>query len=317
MVKTIDQSPIKGQHRAWKLIKYRIENDIIPTAFLFHGPTGTGKYQLAKYLAEKITGKRWGIDINNIISIYPTDTSSVSLMELQDKDPTPLSEIKNPIIPISVIKELRSKLSLAVEGKRCVVIKNIEYARTEAINAFLKTLEEPPEDTHFIITTDNLNSVIETIRSRCILIPFSSLSPENISEIIQERGEENDIDMWAYEMSGGSFIKYTEWTNEGKDIYEKIKSIFMANKLTTRSKLLSQQIDEIKEMNIKNLFHLLLHMGKESYKNYLSGKIGLDENEIEDWISMIHRGYTDAKNNISLEIILYNIIIETEKWRFF
>ena len=142
MVKTKITFPIEGQNRAKKLLRRHIETNNIPSAFLFHGPSGCGKFTMASYLAEYLTNKKIYKDINNIMLLYPISTKqNLSLLEMQYEKPKPLNTITNPIIPISLIKELIMKLSLSVEGKRIVLIKNIEYARTEALNAFLKTLE--------------------------------------------------------------------------------------------------------------------------------------------------------------------------------
>ncbi len=87
----------------------------------------------------------------------------------------PISQIRN----MSVWAHLKS-----IEGKKTVIIENADRMLESVRNALLKILEEPPEDTVFILTTSRRNAVMPTILSRVRNYPFSNRSLEEQKEVI-------------------------------------------------------------------------------------------------------------------------------------
>jgi len=84
-----------------------------------------------------------------------------------------------PVRGIRKIIEILSKRPM-LGDERVILVEDIDLLRKEGTNAFLKTLEEPPESTVIILTTSKISSVLPTIRSRCALLPFQKLSQEDI-----------------------------------------------------------------------------------------------------------------------------------------
>ncbi len=87
----------------------------------------------------------------------------------------PISQIRN----MSVWAHLKS-----IEGKKTVIIENADRMLESVRNALLKILEEPPEDTVFILTTSRRNAVMPTILSRVRTYPFSNRSLDEQKEVI-------------------------------------------------------------------------------------------------------------------------------------
>ncbi|MGB9874012.1 MAG: DNA polymerase III subunit delta', partial [Hydrogenobacter sp.] len=81
-------------------------------------------------------------------------------------------------------------LKPALSQKKVVLIAPAESMNPYSQNALLKTLEEPPQDTHFILVANNLNKLLSTVRSRCYLIEFKELSKEDIKKITGIKDEE-------------------------------------------------------------------------------------------------------------------------------
>lgn len=81
---------------------------------------------------------------------------------------------------IDAVRKLQRFLQLKTTGKamlrRAVIVENMERMSIEAQNALLKTLEEPPEDTIFILTATNLSELRPTIRSRCQIVNIKALT---------------------------------------------------------------------------------------------------------------------------------------------
>jgi DNA polymerase-3 subunit delta' len=77
--------------------------------------------------------------------------------------------------------------------KKVYIIDNAHTFTKEAANAILKTLEEPPADTHFFLITDKYEQVLPTIRSRCINMRFSNLTNEEVEKVLLSQGVMNDM----------------------------------------------------------------------------------------------------------------------------
>lgn len=75
---------------------------------------------------------------------------------------------------IADTRELASITKLLLHHPTCIIIKNIDKASVEALNAFLKNLEEPQKNLIYVITTDSINNLLPTIISRCQVISVGS-----------------------------------------------------------------------------------------------------------------------------------------------
>ncbi|MBI5299426.1 MAG: DNA polymerase III subunit delta' [Deltaproteobacteria bacterium] len=139
----------------------------LPHALLFSGIEGIGKQTIALRLAETLVGetKKFHPDIH---LIEPVGTT----------------------IKVDTIRELKRKIYLhPLEGKAKVVLINKPEAMTEATaNALLKILEEPPQDTYFILISAQAGRLLPTIRSRCQTIDFSPLNESDIEKYLEQQG---------------------------------------------------------------------------------------------------------------------------------
>ncbi|MBQ9329098.1 MAG: hypothetical protein IJ225_11285 [Solobacterium sp.] len=87
-----------------------------------------------------------------------------------------------------------SRTASSITGRKVYVILHAENSSLSAMNSMLKFLEEPAEEVYAILTADNLERILPTIRSRCITIPFHSLKRETIRSFCREEGlDEEDV----------------------------------------------------------------------------------------------------------------------------
>lgn len=117
---------------------------------------------------------------------------------------------KATAIRIEQIRALQREISLSsYEGnKKVYIFENFDTLTTSASNAFLKTLEEPPKDTHFILTVDSLNNLLPTIISRCQKIEFHHISTELIEKYLVDKLYIEPINARLYSrLSNGNFEK--------------------------------------------------------------------------------------------------------------
>lgn len=154
-----------------ELIKKEIENSIdtgkFSHAHLIVGEDGIGKSLLAREIALKVLGKDEDRDYVDIIKWkIEKNKQSIGVDSIRD-----------------IIKEVNKK---PYEGdKKVVIVYNAEKMTTEAQNAFLKTIEEPPTGVLIILLSENLEMMLETIRSRCQIHKLKRLSSKEMESYIR------------------------------------------------------------------------------------------------------------------------------------
>jgi len=189
-----------------------IKNNRLPHAFLFYGKEGSGKdafaIEIAKllncekgplFICQKCShcikiGKLQHPDLRFVFPIpSPTNVKPEEIAEaLQKKAENPYRRIlfgtKNIYISIDTIRELKyeAKFKLYEGKKKVFIISEADQLRTEAANALLKILEEPPENLMLILTSSHLYRILPTIRSRSQLIYFPSLAGDEILKIVRK-----------------------------------------------------------------------------------------------------------------------------------
>lgn len=92
-------------------------------------------------------------------------------------------------LPIFGVRALSGKLGKkpVLGSRRAVLIEGVEHFQTEGANAFLKTLEEPPRGTVFLLTSVRPRSILPTIRSRCALVPVQTMNSGDLQRVLEQR----------------------------------------------------------------------------------------------------------------------------------
>jgi DNA polymerase III subunit delta' len=219
-------SNVIGQERIKHILRSALENERLPSAYLFHGPEGVGKDAAAIELAKAVNclnpppGGHEGCDecvhcqqmmqlsspILHFVFALAKDVDTpgesnqkeedleVIREELAQKAVDPYYNIAIPramAVQVGQVRELRMNLSRSMGSgkKRIVIISEADMMNPQAQNAFLKTLEEPNPNTLIILTSSNINRFYPTILSRCQEVRFEVLSNEEITEALIERDE--------------------------------------------------------------------------------------------------------------------------------
>ncbi|MDU2198105.1 MAG: DNA polymerase III subunit delta' C-terminal domain-containing protein [Peptostreptococcaceae bacterium] len=180
---------IIGQEFAKKYITNSIKNDKVNHAYMFEGIDGIGKNLFAKEFGKLL------INVDNVdnspdyINIEPTGSS----------------------IKIAQIRELQSDIIIKPHSKyKIYVINHAEKMTVESQNALLKTLEEPPEYAIIILITNNKESLLPTIKSRCEIIKFLPISIMELKRYLMDRGVEEKRSALLANFSRGSIEKALE-----------------------------------------------------------------------------------------------------------
>ncbi len=148
----------------------------IPHAFLFEGPRGSGKTSAARIMAKVINCEHPSKDHEpcNVCSqcVSITKGTNIDVIELDAASHRGIDDIR--LIRESV------KLAPAKAKKKIYIIDEAHMLTTEASNALLKTLEEPPDHVVFILATTNPEKLIDTIKSRTVRISFKKATSAEI-----------------------------------------------------------------------------------------------------------------------------------------
>ncbi len=218
---------VKGQAHAIGLLRRSLSTGRSHHAYLFAGTEGVGKERAARILAQALncesTNWREGVTDDacgmcascvaiergvhpDVFTLSPeAEQVARGIMTRSDFEGTPSRDLK-----ISQVREMLGRLVLkASRGRRKVAILTpAEGLNEQAQNALLKTLEEPPPETCLVLVTSAPETLLPTVRSRCMLVRFAPLPMELVAErVVAARGVSKTDALAIAAMSQGSLGK--------------------------------------------------------------------------------------------------------------
>lgn len=171
---------VSGQEHITSTLQNEVSSGRLNHAYLFTGSRGTGKTTCAKILAKAVNclnpqnGNPCGeCEICKGIN----DGSILDIVEMDAASNRKIDDIRQ------IIDEVQFKPAKC--KYRVYIVDEVHMLTTEAFNALLKTLEEPPEHVIFILATTEVHKLPQTIRSRCQRFDFHRIPPKAIADRVE------------------------------------------------------------------------------------------------------------------------------------
>jgi DNA polymerase III subunit gamma/tau len=181
---------VVGQEPVVRTLRHAVERDKVHHAYLFVGSRGTGKTSMAKILAACLNCERGPTvepcgECRSCLSIAAA--SSLDVLEMDAASNNSVDDIR----------ELRESVAYApVSGRRKVyILDEAHMLSTAAWNAFLKTLEEPPPNTVFVLATTEAQKVPATVVDRCHRFDFHRPTVEQIASVVRRTAQAEGIEI--------------------------------------------------------------------------------------------------------------------------
>lgn len=301
---------IIGQNFAKKYLTNSIKKNKLNNAYMFEGIDGIGKKKFADELSKLL------LDYENL------ENSPDYVLIKPDGNSIKIAQIRNLQSDIVVRPHKEYKI---------YVINNAEKMTVEAQNALLKTLEEPPNYAIIILVTNNKESLLETIKSRCDIIKFSPIPMEDLKSYLINTGIEEERAQLLATFSRGSIenalnlSQSTEFSVMREDIQQYIqimldKNIVEILNIPNNMEKYRNQIINLLDIMI-NYFrdiillkenvnkNMLINVDKLVFIQNMSGKISYSQlskiiDIIEDAKSKIK---SNCNFNISIQVMSLNI----------
>lgn len=181
---------VSGQNHIKITLQNEIDHDKITHAYVFTGPRGVGKTTTARLLAKAINCQNRqpkGEPCNTCSACAAiTAGSALDVIEIDAASHTGVDNVRENIIE-------NARVAPTALPNKVFIIDEVHMLSASAFNALLKTLEEPPKNTFFILATTEIHKVPETIISRCQRFDFKRVSVPDLVRLLEKTATSEKI----------------------------------------------------------------------------------------------------------------------------
>lgn len=207
-------SQIRGHRLQLELLQRLIAAGRHGHAYLFEGPDGVGKLTVARAFVGRLAC--WGAEAGQADPCGAC--RSCAALQRDDHPDLKVLLRDGATIKIDQVREAVQRLRYdPVVGRvKAVIIDGADQLREEAANALLKTLEEPPPATVFVLVTARPQVLLDTIRSRCQVLRFSDLPAADIAALLIAGGADDAMAYTAAALAQGSLTQAQQLCDPGR-----------------------------------------------------------------------------------------------------
>ncbi len=297
---------IWGQTSAITILRNALINGRLAHAYLFLGPEGVGKRLTALMLAKAMNCQS-PPEAGDCCERCP----SCGKINSTDHADVLLVKPEGEMIKIDQIRELQKRLHYRPMegGRRACLIDPADKMNEAASNALLKTLEEPPQETHLFLITSRPYQLLSTIQSRCQWVKFKALSVSQIVQILQreERLDPGKASFYA-SLAGGSAGKALSLSDR-VDFEKRLEwlHLFMGVSLKPSEEVWQTCEQLAKEEDLSDLLDLWKLWVRDLLVSKIQGR-GLINHDLQEQIA------TEAgKYSLDRLYVLYGMIADVQK----
>ena len=289
-----------GQNGVKRTVEGFLKQNRLPHTLLFWGPPGVGKFTYSLILASHLNGDKERIFRNiypDVMVVFPNfkGVEREEVFQMRRDGKYYKLRDKQGNILIDEIREIKRVSALTpYEGKwKVFIIAQAERMTVEAMNAFLKVLEEPGPENLFILITTDPSLLPETIVSRAVNLRFKPLSQDELKRVLQNMGIEIDENFLTLSRGIEDYL----FLKENVDLVEKVDKLFFNKSPEER---LVENPEELDTEGVLKALLFLLDKKRE--------KLGIEE--VERIMDVIKRAYEFLRSNIKPENVMRFLILE-------
>ncbi|MDP2642756.1 MAG: AAA family ATPase [Candidatus Peregrinibacteria bacterium] len=291
---------IIGHSKQLSVIESDILNGNLFHAYLLAGPNSVGKNTVAKKMAGILQCSNDFCHACPVCLQVEKGGHLDTIEMIDDKESIKIDDVRKIIERCNMTRQANYKIFL---------IQTIERMTVEAANSFLKMLEEPPERTIFILTTNNIRAVLPTIISRVRVMNFAAVSSGYLEKKLRELYPDHDEDI----------IKKVSLFSLGKT-GKAVNLMENPEELANYIKIYNEVMFFLQYRNIADRFSYVNDLAEDEGKietfvsilsNVLRSKI-LDGENTEEHIKTvlkIDEAMTLIKKNVNLKLVLENLML--------
>jgi len=279
--------PIIGHELQLQKLESDLSSGNFSHSYLFVGPDKVGKFLVAKTLSGILQCSE-NYCRKCPVCIQIEKGVHLDTIEIRDDGES---------IKIEEIRDLISTLHMSAQGKyKIVLLDNIGRMTPEAANCFLKTLEEPPKNTLFLMTATNVHGLLPTIVSRSRVMKFPAISERKLASQIAAMQEALNIDSTpemlnrACMLSLGrpgkaiELLRDTDVLSAYLRFYNDIRSFFRDKDITKRFLYVQNLADKEVDPRDRDIFmEIFLHIAR----SLLNAKISTNDTDNDDFPEVI------------------------------
>ncbi|MBT4917538.1 DNA polymerase III subunit [Candidatus Peregrinibacteria bacterium] len=291
---------IIGHEKQLELLENDINFDKLSHAYLLAGPNSVGKHTVARKLAGILQCEK------DFCHKCPTcqqisSGSHLDTVELRDEGDS---------IKIEDVRKLVERCNMTGQSRyKIFLIQGVERMTTEAANSFLKTLEEPPERTVFVLTTNNIRALLPTIVSRVRVVNFQHVSTKYLESKLKdlysdrEDKEIRQVSLFSLGKTGkaihlmenpASLAKYFE-------VYRDVQNFLDRKSVVDRFSYVEEIAEDKKQTEL--FLNILMHVLRS---RVLEGK---EVDRYLNTLSKIEETGILLKKNINTRLALENLML--------